>query len=300
MVVGSLNMDLIVRVPRLPSPGETVLGESLVQAAGGKGANQAVAAARLGAHVWMVGRVGDDAFGRDLQAGLRAQGISTDQVRTSDRSTGAALIEVDPSGENTIAVAPGANATVAPDDVPSGLIASADVVVAQLEVPLDTVAAAFQAARAVGVRTVLNAAPAQPVPASLLAVCDAVVLNEHELAALSGGRGSSDEVATVRAVRSHSGQVMVVTLGARGAVAVLGDQVVRQASFEVDVVDTVGAGDAFVGGFVVGRWWSDGLASAIRLGCAAGALAATRPGAQPSLPARQDVDALLARHDPPG
>ncbi|MBV9543438.1 MAG: ribokinase, partial [Chloroflexi bacterium] len=168
VVVGSLNMDLIVRVPSLPRPGETVAGESLVYAAGGKGANQAVAAARLGAAVSMVGRVGRDAFGRELSRALRTEGIVTRHVHPSDAPTGVALIQVDGAGENTIAVAPGANATVTPNDVPRRLIASADVVAAPLEVPLETVEAAFRTAREAGIRTVLNAAPAQSVPADVL------------------------------------------------------------------------------------------------------------------------------------
>jgi ribokinase len=287
----------------------------------------------------MVGRVGRDAFGRELTAGLRADGVWTRHVHTAEVPTGAALIEVDAHGENTIAVASGANAAVVEGDVPAGMIGSADVVVAQLEVPLEVVSTAFRLARAAGVHTLLNAAPAQSVPASLLALCDAVVVNEHELAALGGhpaasdpqhgvasdaersvasgparhvasdaersaasllGRGvASDEVEAARAVRCAPDQAIVVTLGARGALAVLGDEVVHQPSFAVEVVDTVGAGDAFVGGFVVGRWWSDGLGRALRLGCAAGALATTRRGAQPSLPTRAEVEALLARAEAP-
>jgi ribokinase len=303
VVVGSLNMDLIVRVPRLPGPGETVLGESLVQAAGGKGANQAVAAARLGASVAIVGRVGRDAFGRELAAGLRSERISTRHVRTSGAPTGTALIEVDAHGENSIAVAPGANATVLPADVPPHVVASAEVVVAQLEVPLATVEAAFRLAREAGVRTLLNAAPAQRVALDLLRLCDVVVLNEHELAALHGQPvRAGEEVTAAQAVRCTRSQMVVVTLGARGAVAVVGDDVVRQSAFDVPVVDSVGAGDAFVAGFVVGRWWSAGAAAALRLGCAAGSLATTREGAQPSLPRLEEVEALsaLARDDAPG
>ena len=287
-------MDLIVRVPRLPRPGETVAGESLQRAAGGKGANQAVAAARLGASVTMVGRVGRDAFGQELKRALRADGISTRWVRPSDHSTGAALIEVDPTGENSIAVASGANADVRPEDVARAAIARADVVVAALEVPLPCIAEAFQVARAAGVRTVLNAAPAQAVPEALRRLTDVVICNEVELGTLLGRSvRAGDEAGGARELRCSAEQVVVVTLGERGAVAVLGDETVSEPSFTVDVVDTTGAGDAFVAGFVCGTWFSTGLAAAVRMGCAAGALATTQPGAQPSMPTLLDVTRLL-------
>lgn len=296
VVVGSLNMDLIVRVPHLPRPGETVLGGSLLQAPGGKGANQAVAAARLGARVTLIGRVGRDAFGRQLARGLREEGISTRWLLPSDAPTGAALIQVDAHGENCIAVAPGANAALRPHDLPAQVLSRADVVVAALEVPLETVEAAFHIARAASARTVLNTAPAQRVPASLLASSDVIIANEHELAALLGREvPSGTEAEAAQALRHSPEQIVVATLGERGAVAVDADggQVRRQPAFPVAAVDTVGAGDAFVGGFVAGRWWSAGVAAAVRLGCAAGALATTRAGAQPSLPRLADLERLL-------
>jgi ribokinase len=296
VVIGGLNMDLIVNVPRLPRPGETVAGERLQRAAGGKGANQAVAAARLGAAVTMVGRVGRDAFGQELKRGLRSEGVSTRWVRASDQSTGAALIEVDPRGENSIAVASGANAFVGVEDIPHAAIARADVVVAALEVPLAAISEAFRLARHAGVRTVLNAAPAQPVPESLRRLTDVVICNEVELATLLGRSGDSGaELAGARELRSSAEQVVVVTLGARGALAVWGEHSVAQSSFAVDVVDTVGAGDAFVAGFVCGRWFSAGIDSALRMGCAAGALATTRSGAQPAMPTLDEVTRLLGR-----
>ena len=297
VVVGSLNMDLLVRVPQLPAPGETVMGDSLLQAAGGKGANQAVAAARLGSRVRMVGRVGRDAFGRALSRGLRAEGISTRWVRPADQPTGAALIAVDAHGENCIVVAPGANVQLAPADLPERTIAAAEVVVAQLEVPPPTIAAAFRLARAGGARTVLNAAPAQPVPPDLLALSDVVIANEPELATLLGRQplAHGAEAAAAHALQTSPEQVVVVTLGPRGALAVGGPaaRVLEQPAFAVTAVDSVGAGDAFVGGFVASRWWSAGLEAALRWGCAAGALATTRPGGQPALPTRAAVQALL-------
>src|SRR5262249_51665459 len=186
VVVGSLNMDLVVRVARLPRAGETVVGEDLLRAPGGKGANQAVAAARLGADVSLVGRVGRDAFGHELSAALRDAGVSTRWVLGSDRPTGAALIEVDEAGENSIAVAPGANLEVMPEDIPARVVADADVVVAPLEVPLASIEEGFRLARQAGVRTVLNAAPARPVPGRLLRLADVIVANEVEAATLLG------------------------------------------------------------------------------------------------------------------
>ena len=297
--VGALNMDQIVRVEHLPRPGETVTGGDLLRAAGGKGGNQAVAAARLGALVTMVGRVGDDAFGRELSQGLREAGVSTDGVRACDRPTGTALIFVDEHGENAIAVSPGANAALLAADVPRGPIESAEVVVATLEAPLDAVEQAFRAARQAGVPTVLNAAPAQALSREMLDLCDVVICNETELATLVGhGVGAGSEVDAARALlkrTSEGTQIVVVTLGERGAVALdgRGREVVEQSAFDVRVVDTVGAGDAFVAGFVVARWFSSGVDTALRWGCAAGGLAATRHGAQPSMPALSELELLL-------
>jgi ribokinase len=293
VILGGLNMDLIVRVARLPRPGETVAGDDLLRAPGGKGGNQAVAAARLGASVTMIGRVGHDAFGRELVRGLREAGVSTRWVRGSDRPTGAALIIVDERGENSIAVSPGANLDLQPEDVPRQAITAADVAVAALEVPLASIEAAFRLARLHGARTVLNAAPAQSVPAALLGLCDVVICNQVELATLLDHSVPLEDADAARRLRSFPDQVVVVTLGERGAIGVVGDAEVVRPGFEVATVDTVGAGDAFVAGFVAGRWWSAGLDEALRWGCAAGALATTRPGAQPSMPNLAEVEALL-------
>jgi len=293
VVVGGLNMDLIVNVPHLPRPGETVVGDSLMRAAGGKGANQAVAAARLGAGVTMIGRVGHDSFGHDLTRNLRDEGVSTRWVRGSERSTGAALIEVDERGENSIAVAPGANADLLPEDVPRKAIEAATVVVAALEVPLATIEEAFRLARLSGVRTVLNAAPAQQVPASLLRVTEVVICNEIELGMLVGKPVSlGQEAAAARAFRAVPDQIVVVTLGERGALAVCRGDVFEQAAFRVEPVDSTGAGDAFVAAFSVALDSAD-LRAALRFGCAAGALATTRRGAQPAMPSLSDVVSLI-------
>jgi ribokinase len=292
--IGALNMDQLVRVARLPRPGETVTGGDLLRAPGGKGSNQAVAAARLGASVAMIGHVGRDAFGRELSRSQREVGVSTRWVRGSDRPTGTALICVDERGENAIAVAPGANLEPLDRDVPRGALRAADVLVASIEVPLASIEEAFRLAREVGVRTVLNAAPAQSLQHSMLELCDVVICNETELATLVGRpvrAGSERRAAT--ALRAFAEQIVVVTLGERGALAVVGNDVVEQPAFRVRVVDTVGAGDAFVAGFVVGNWFASGVGHALRWGCAAGSLATTRQGAQPSMPSAGEVADLL-------
>ena len=287
-------MDLVVRVAQLPRAGETVTGDDLLRAPGGKGANQAVAAARLGASVNMVGRVGHDAFGRDLSRSLRDAGVSTRWVLGCDRPTGAALIFVDETGQNSIAVAPGANLDLLPEDVPAHVIETAEVLVAPLEVPVAAIDEAFRLARQASVRTVLNAAPAQPAHAALLQHADVIICNEVELSSMVGHSvAPSMEVTAARELRVFADQVVVVTLGERGAIAVSGESMVQQQAFEVQVVDTTGAGDAFVAGFVAGRWFTAGIAEALRWGCAAGSLATTRAGAQPSMPALAEVKSLL-------
>ena len=292
--IGALNMDQIVRVAHLPRAGETVLGGDLLRAPGGKGSNQAVAAARLGLSVTMVGRVGRDGSGRELSRGLREAGVSTRAVHGSARPSGTALIFVDERGENTIAVSPGANAEVRPEDVPRRPVETADVVVAAVEVPLASIERAFDLARQAGVRTVLNAAPAQSLPRAILELTDVVICNETELATLVGRDiPAGSEVSAAQALRSFAEQIVVVTLGERGALAVAGDAVSEQPAFTVHVLDSVGAGDAFVAGFVAGRWFDVGVASALRWGCAAGGLAATRHGAQPSMPGLAELEHLL-------
>ena len=242
----------------------------------------------------MLGRVGHDVFGRDLSRSLRDAGVNTRWVLGCDRPTGAALIIVDEAGQNSIAVAPGANDEVLPEEVPSRPIESADVLVAALEVPVASIDEAFRLARQAGVRTVLNAAPAQSVPAAVLCHADVVICKEVELSTLVGRPvAASAEANAARELRAFTDQVVIVTLGERGALALAGDAVLEQPAFEVDVVDTTGAGDAFVAGFVVGRWYAGAVGEALRWGCAAGSLATARVGAQPSMPSLAEVKALL-------
>ena len=292
-VLGSANMDLVVRTPRLPKAGETVLGDQFAMIGGGKGANQAVAAARAGGDCRLIAAVGDDANGAALRAGLVRAGVDVALVRTLAGASGVALIGVDEHGENQIVVAPGANAELLGlTDADTAAIASADVLVCQLEVPIETVAAAAAAARAAGTRVVLNAAPARPLPDHLLNLCDLVVVNQTEAQELSGTTGDGD--ALVDAMLKLVPRV-VLTLGAAGAAYADRDGTrFHTPAPSVTAVDATAAGDAFVGALAV-AWAEDRpMRTAIQWACAAGAAAACRPGASESLPDRTRIDELHA------
>jgi ribokinase len=297
-VVGSLNMDLVVRAPRIPQPGETIIGSQYRQVPGGKGANQAVAAARLGAHVSMVGRVGHDAFGQALLENLARDGVDHSSVlRHEGAATGVALIVVDDAGQNSIVVASGANARLSPGDVEAAeaAIRRADVLLLQLESPLETVTWAAEMAQARGLPVVLNPAPARPLPDSLLAMVNVLVPNESETALLAE-RPVTDRAqaeAAAHALLELGVGAVILTLGERGALLAEPDGVTHVPAFEVTPVDTTAAGDAFVGGLAVALAEGRALAEAVRWGSAAGALATTKEGAQPSLPTRDAVEALL-------
>jgi ribokinase len=280
-VVGSANLDLVATTPRIPGPGETVLGNSYAEHAGGKGLNQAVAAARSGAAVAFVGCLGDDDAGRRMRAVLAGDGISDAAVGVSGAPTGRALIVVDGNGENSIVVVPGANHDVSlPDALPD-----AGVVLCQLEVPLDQVAQALAAGRRAGATTILNPAPAAPLPAELLATCDIVVPNEHEVELLGG----------VAALLAAGCRAVVVTRGGAGVDVHTTEGVAHCAAFEVDVVDTTGAGDAFCGSLAARLAAGDELNDAVRWAAAAGALATTVVGAVPAQPTADKIRELLTR-----
>ena len=298
-VVGSLNMDLVARVPRIPRPGETLIGGEFRSVPGGKGANQAVAAARLGATVTMVGRVGQDAFAGPLRANLAAAGIEHTFVSSdAAAATGVALIVVAADGENSIVVAPGVNMRLAPADVEAAtaVIAGADALLLQLEIPLAAVIQAAQIAHAHGVRVILNPAPARSLPGELLALVDVLIPNESETALLTGLPVDNQTVAATAAATLLSLGVgnVILTLGERGAMLAQSGTVEFFPAFEVVPVDTTAAGDAFVGGFAVALAEGKSLATAVRWGNGAGGLAATKLGSQPSLPTRQDLEKLLA------
>ncbi|MBM3695250.1 MAG: ribokinase [Actinobacteria bacterium] len=292
-VVGSLNLDATVRVPRLPLPGETVMGRGHAHDTGGKGANQAVAAARLGRSVAMVGMVGRDDAGDRLLAALDAAGVATATVRRSPSlATGLALVMVDDSAENSIVVIPAANGALAPEDLDPAVIGAAAVVLLQLEIPPETVEAAVGFARGT---VVLNPAPAHPLPAGLLARVDVLVPNRTELALLAGAEppATVDEAAGL--ARSLGGpRGVVVTLGAEGALVVTGEQATHVPAPRVDAVDPTGAGDAFCAGLADALVGGADLLTAARWAVRCGAAAVTRRGAQASLPTRAEVEALGA------
>jgi ribokinase len=298
-VVGSINQDMVARVPRLPGPGETVLGHDLVMVPGGKGLNQAVAAARAGAMTSFIGMVGDDSAGQHLLAVLDEEGVDTRGVATVGALTGRALISVADDGENHIVVVPGANAavSVAHVDRHHAPVERARVVLAQLEIPLVAVEAALRRARAAGVTTILNATPPLPLDAELLRLVDVLVVNEHEAAALAGGSvsTSADASDAGRALRATGCGVVVVTLGSEGAVLVSEGGVVHRPAIRVEVIDTTAAGDAFAGTFAARLAAGADAGDALRWAVAAGALAVTTLGAAPSIPARSDVERLLDR-----
>jgi len=300
-VVGSINMDLVVRCQRLPRPGETIMGLDAREVSGGKGANQAVAAARLGAHVSMVGRVGSDGFGETLRNCLQAEGIHTAHVaRTADCSSGLAIVAVETSGENAITVVPGANGRLSPEDVRAAadVIEAADVLLLQLEVPTETVIAASGIARSAGTRVILDPAPAPTdVPDGLLAV-DLLCPNESEAAALTGLPVASDDDLRAAADRLHamSGAGVIITLGERGALYRAGEtgEFVQMPAYRCTAVDTTAAGDAFAAGLALRLAEGADVAESVRFANATAAIAASRHGAQPGMPTRAEVEQLMA------
>jgi len=295
-VVGSANIDLTFRTHRLPRPGETLAGEQFQLGFGGKGANQAVMAARLGAQVAMIAKVGGDVFGEQYLANFRACGIDTTHVLVDrDKATGTAAIFVDSQAENCIIVVGGANHALTPADVQQAatVIQSADMVLGQLEVPLDATLEAFRIARSSGVRTILNPAPAQALPDELLRLVDVCVLNEIELEMLAGQPAVRfDERNAVESLRQRGPVAIVLTLGAEGAAVFEGEQVCRVPGIKVAAIDTTGAGDAFIGSMAVYLAEGCDLAEAARRANAVAALTVTKPGTQASFPTRQEVDAL--------
>lgn len=295
VVIGSLNMDLVTRAERLPRGGETLIGESFATVPGGKGANQAVAAARLGAEVAMVGCVGADAYGVQLRDALLAEGIDCQAVSVVDGvSSGVALIVVDASSQNAIVIVAGGNGRLSVEVVESfdAVLASADVIVCQLEVPMDTVGYALKRGREMGKIVILNPAPASaPLPAEWYASIDYLIPNESEAAALSGlpvsSRADAEKAAT-QLIAAGAGKV-IVTLGSQGALFADGQGFSHFPAPKVKAIDTTAAGDTFVGGFAAALADGKSEAEAIRFGQVAAALSVTRAGAQPSIPHLQNV-----------
>jgi len=291
VVVGSINVDLVVATPRLPLPGETVLGGEFARHLGGKGANQAVAAARAGASVTVIGAVGRDADGDESVAALEAEGIDVSRIRHVDARTGVALIAVTPDGENQIVVAPGANALVRPDDASLPQMATGDgVLLACLEVPMAAVIAAMGAARRIGLQPIVNPAPAQQLPPEVQAAGPILTPNEAELRRLTG---EADADAAVASLLDAGARAVIVTRGAGGALLADGSRRQSFAGHEVDVVDATGAGDAFSG--VLAAWLAHGypLDVATEAANAAAGLSVTRAGARGGMPSRAAIEAAV-------
>ncbi len=297
LVVGSLNADLVVRAPRFPEPGETISGEDLRIIPGGKGANQAVAAARQSASVGMVGRVGSDSFGPELINNLKQNNVDTSHVQVDAQSaTGTAIIVVDANGQNSIVLSPGGNGKVSPADVNNVTFSDHKLLLLQLEIPIEAVLSATQRAKENGVRVLLNPAPAYSLPDELISLPDFILPNESELSLLTNQlvNDISSAEKAAQTLIERGAQNVIVTLGANGASIVSSTQVTHVRTYQVKVVDTTAAGDAFIGGFAFALLQNKSLEEAVRYGCACGALATTKFGAQPSLPTREEVERFMS------
>jgi len=299
VVVGSANVDMVAKTPRLPMPGETVIGTHFTIACGGKGANQAVAAARLGAKVWFVGRVGDDMFGEMLERSLNEAGVDTTFLkRDPEAHTGVAQIYVAQGGENCIVVVLGANGRVCAQDIESAekKIKASDCLLLQLELPDEAVETAFELAKRHGVRIVFNPAPARQFNLELLKLCDVVTPNEKEAERITGIAISNLEEAmrVASAFLELGSKAVVLTLGEQGAVLATHDGVEHVPAFKVEAIDATAAGDAFTAALAVRLCEGAQLKDAVIFANAAGALATTKLGAQPSLPFREEVDRLIS------
>ncbi len=290
LVAGSANLDFVVRAPHIPAPGETVLGGEFRTFPGGKGANQAIACARAGdVATEMLLAIGDDAFATPIERSLQAAGVRTHVVRVADYATGTAFIVVSDDAQNAITVAPGANNALRAAHLPS--LSGCTHLLLQLETPIEAVTAYAWAARSRGVKVVLNAAPARMLSREVLSLVDVLIVNEGELATVTGQRGTVAE-----GLQRIDVPCVVVTLGERGSCARIGGEVITQGGFAVDAVDTTAAGDTFCGVFVAGLARGLPMETALREANAAGALACTRPGAQDSIPTHAEVQAFLRIH----
>lgn len=297
-VAGSINMDVVATADRHPRVGETVAGKQVLYFPGGKGANQAVAASRLGAKTTLIGRLGQDSFGAELRTFLAAQGIDPGSIKeTPETHTGTAIITVAAS-DNTIVVIPGSNALVSAGDVASVPLAKGDVAVSQFEIPLPTIAAFFQRARAAGATTLLNPAPAQKMSPELLALADILVLNETELGFLASSELTDDEtakiIAVARKLQARADQTICVTLGKRGVLALAGSEECAVQGHAVKAVDTTGAGDCFVGALASQLANGVALRAAFAFANAAASISVQRMGAGPSMPTAAEVAAVLS------
>jgi ribokinase len=294
LVIGSLNADLVVRAPHFPQPGETISGDDLHIIPGGKGANQAVAAARQGASVAMLGRVGKDSFSPFLLENLKSDSVDITNVHSDDSATGTAIIVVDVSGQNSIVLSAGANGKVTPNDI-KALNIEAKVLLLQLEIPLETVIHAAKWGKQKGMIVILNPAPARELPDELIANVDYILPNETELSLLTNvpvtDISSTEKAAQVLLARGAKN--VVITLGSKGALLVSSDQTTQVNAYKLDAVDTTAAGDAFIGGFASALLRGFEIEEAVKYANACGALATTKFGAQPSLPTKEEVEKFI-------
>ena len=301
IVVGSLNMDLVIQVPNIPRPGETILGNNFTTIPGGKGANQAVAAARLGASVTMVGQIGSDDYGEALIANLEKEGVNVENVFVDKNSaTGIALIAVDSIGQNSIAVASGANFTLTKEMIRQAWknIETVDVLVMPLETPSETIFEAAKQAKKKGAKVVLNPAPARELDDDLLSLVDVLVPNEHEIFQIVKNQDQDDLREASNLLHKKGVSTVIITLGGDGVTIMNKDQPeVHIAARKVDVVDTTAAGDSFVAALAIGIAEGKTLEDACRYANVVGALTVTKKGAQPSLPTCNDVDRFLSEQE---
>ena len=298
LVVGSINLDLVANTPRIPHAGETLIGDDFQTHHGGKGANQAVAAARLGYPVRMIGRVGDDAFGAELKSGLASEGIDTSAVAVSKGSSGVAVIVVAASGENSIVVVPGANAMLTPADLEANIemIRSAGIVLAQLEIPLETVVRLAEICARENVPLMLDPAPARELPGELLSHVTWFTPNETEAAFYAKTSESTDNQATAQSLLNTGIASVALKLGARGAYLASKNGLAQSIQpFAVHAVDTTAAGDCFNGAFAVALMQGKSPEDSARFASAASAISVTRAGAQPSMPTMDEVLAMLSK-----
>ena len=293
-VFGSINMDLVATAQRLPKPGETVTGQTFATAAGGKGANQALAARRAGANVRMAGAAGDDTFAGSALELLSDAGVDLTTVKTSPGATGTAVILVGEGGENMIAVIPAANGTITPDDASNALdgMTSGDILMLQFEIPVEAIEAALAGAKQKGVTSIINTAPLTQDAARISALADIIIANETEFELLIGKQGISGEERqqAMQDMHARTGQTIIITLGADGVIAMRDGQLHKAAGLKIDPVDTVGAGDTFCGYLAASLDKGLDFATALKRAAAAGSLACTKHGAQPSIPLASEVD----------
>ena len=297
LVIGSLNADLVVRAPHFPQPGETISGGDLQIIPGGKGANQAVAAAKQGASVAMLGRVGNDSFGPFLLDSLKSNSVDITHVHADDSATGTAIIVVDANGQNSIVLSAGANGKVSPLDVNNASsLLRPSLILLQLEIPTPTVLHAAKYAKQNGIRVILNPAPAKSLPDELISLIDFIIPNETELSLLTGLEvkdiSSAEQAAKI--LLNRGAKNVIVTLGSKGALLVSGDQTIQINAYKVDVVDTTAAGDAFIGGFASALLRGIEIEAAVKYANACGALATTKFGAQPSLPTKEETERFIS------